>query len=60
MNLNLNETTGIPTTYDYLNNFASSGVMANPSMVVILFIMVVVYALIFMYLGRIEISANQS
>lgn len=60
MNLNLNETTGIPTTYNYLNNFASSGVMANPSMVAILFIMVVVYALIFMYLGRIDISANQS
>lgn len=60
MDLNLNETTGIPSTYNYLNAGLTSGLMANPSMVVILLIMMIVYGLIFTYLGKITITSEQS
>lgn len=60
MDLNLNETTGIPTTYDYLNKGLLSGLASNPSMIIILLIMMIVYGLIFTYLGKINISSAQS
>jgi hypothetical protein len=60
MDLNLNETTGIPSTYNYLNSGLVSGLMSNPSMIVILLIMVIVYGLIFTYLGKINITTQQS
>lgn len=60
MDLNLNETTGIPSTYNYLNSGLISGLMSNPSMIVILLIMMIVYGLIFTYLGKINITSEQS
>ena len=60
MDLNLNETTGIPSTYNYLNSGITSGLMANPSMVIILLVMMIVYGLIFTYLGKINITSEQS
>ena len=60
MDLNLNETTGIPSTYNYLNSGITSGLLSNPSMIFILLAMMIVYGLIFTYLGKIEITSEQS
>lgn len=60
MDLNLNETTGIPSTYNYMNSGLMSGLLSNPSMIVILLIMMIVYGLIFTYLGKINITTEQS
>lgn len=60
MNLNLNETTGVASTYDYLNNIGTAGLMSNPSMVIILLVMIITYGFIFTYLGRIEITQEQA
>ena len=60
MDLNLNETTGIPSTYNFLNKGLMSGLASNPSMIVILLVMMLVYGLIFTYLGKINITSAQS
>ena len=60
MDLNLNETTGIPSTYNFLNKGLAGGLASNPSMIVILLVMMLVYGLIFTYLGKINITSAQS
>ena len=49
MNLNLDETTGLPSSYDFLNN-------VNPFIIIVLLIIIVIYYLMFVSLG----SSNYS
>jgi hypothetical protein len=46
MNVNLDETTGIPSTYDFINNQGT-----NPSMIIILTITILLYYFLFASLG---------
>ncbi len=49
MNLNLDETTGLPSSYDFLNNI-------NPLIIIVLLIIIVIYYFMFISLG----SSNYS
>ena len=49
MNLNLDETTGLPSSYDFLNNI-------NPVIIIVLLIIIIIYYVMFVSLG----SSNYS
>ena len=53
MDLYLNETTGLPNTYDYINNMSS-----NPLMIIILVVVMVVYYFVFASVGAGEVAAT--
>jgi len=54
MDFNLNETTGFPSTYNFINNY-----VANPSMLIILLIVMIVYYFVFSSLGKVPITQQQ-